>query len=140
MKQHEDLLAKAKLLSAEKDSIAVKLYDVLKYHFSEEEQYVFPVLATLPELAAGNIPEKSDSIVGLTMRFKSNSAKLLAEHQIIKSLIEEYKLRAKTQNNTGFEEFEKALAEHATAEEEIFFPATVVIGDYLKLKSISAKK
>lgn len=138
--QHQDLLAKARLLSAEKDSIGVKLYDLLKYHFTEEEQYVFPVLAKLPELAAGNIPANSDSIVALTMKFKSNSAKLLAEHQMIKSLIEEYKVGAKTQSQTGFEEFQKALAEHASAEEEIFFPATVLIGDYLKFKSNSIKK
>lgn len=140
IKQHEYLLAKAKSLSANKDSIALKLYEVLEYHFSEEEQYVFPVLGILPVLAAGNMPEESDAIIGLTVRFKSNSAKLLAEHQVIRTLIEEYKLRFKTQNDIGFNEFEQELTEHANAEEEIYFPATVVIGDYLKLKSATVKQ
>jgi hemerythrin len=140
LNRQEFLLAKAKSLSEGKDSIAVKLYEVMKYHFSEEEQYVFPPLGILPVLAEGNIPKEGDMIISLTMRFKSNSAKILAEHQMIKTLIEEYKLRSKTQNDIGFDEFERELAEHAQVEEEIYFPAAIVVGDYLKFKTTVVKQ
>jgi iron-sulfur cluster repair protein YtfE (RIC family) len=139
MKQHEYLLSKAKSFSVNNDSIAKELYEVIEYHFSEEEQYLFPVLGILPELAAGNIPEKTDSIVAFAEKFKTNSAKLLAEHQMITKLIGEYRLKSKL-NDTALIIFEKELLEHARFEEEIYFPAAVVIGDYLKLKSNNLKQ
>jgi hypothetical protein len=139
IREHEHLLKKANILSEGKDSIAVKLYELLDYHFSEEERYVFPPLRVLPELAAGKIPEESDAIIEATMEFKSNLAKLLAEHQMITALLNDYRLQSKKQHDTVFSELERDLAQHAKVEEEIYFPAVVVIGDYLRLKSIVIK-
>jgi iron-sulfur cluster repair protein YtfE (RIC family) len=139
LKQHEYLLLKAKSFLVNNNSIAKELYEVIEYHFNEEEQYLFPVLGILPELAAGNIPEKTDSIIAYAEKFKTNSAKLLAEHQMITKLIGELRLIS-TQNDTSLINFEKELLEHARVEEEIYFPAAVVIGDYLKLKSKVVKQ
>lgn len=129
--QHESLLTKAALLPANGDSSAVNLRELLEYHFSEEEQYVFPVLNILPVLASGKMPEDSVIIAGLVKRFKSNSAKLLAEHQMIMKLMQE--LRAKFSGDTSLPELEAALSQHARLEEEILFPAAVVAGDYLEV-------
>ena len=134
IKQHEYLLLKARSFLVINDSIGKQLYEAIEYHFSEEEQYLFPVLGILPELAAGNLPAKTDSIIAFSEKFKTNSAKLLAEHQMITKLISEYRLIS-TQNDTALLNFEEELLEHARVEEEIYFPAAVVIGDYLKLKS-----
>jgi hypothetical protein len=38
------------------------------------------------------------------------------------------------ENHPEITEFEKALHKHASEEEEIFFPAAFLVGDYLKLK------
>lgn len=131
--QHKSLLAKAALLSANKDSSAVHLHELIEYHFNEEEQYVFPLLQILPVLAAGKMPGDSAVITGLARRFKSNSAKLLAEHQMINALIRE--LRSKFPGDSSLHELEAALSEHAGLEEEILFPAAVGAGDYLEVLS-----
>jgi hemerythrin superfamily protein len=138
LEQHKELLVKAKNFSKNGDSTAVKLYEILQYHFNEEEQYVFPALGALPQLAAGEVPEKSAEIIRLSERFRSNSAKLLAEHQMIKTLMEEYK-RGSQESDSLFDGFEKALTAHARSEEEIYFPAAIVAADYLKLKTFSTK-
>jgi hemerythrin superfamily protein len=129
--EHRQLLSQAKAMTAGGDSIAVELYKLIEYHFREEEQYVFPVLGILPSIASGNIPEKADSIIGLVKVYQSNASKLLAEHQMIEALLGEYRLRS---GDTTIADFEKQLAQHALAEEEIYFPAAVLVGEYLKLK------
>ena len=63
--------------------------------------------------------------------FRQSLRVLFPEHQMIEALLGEYRLRS---GDTGIAVFEKQLAQHALAEEEIYFPAAVLVGEYLKLK------
>lgn len=129
--EHRQLLSQTNALTQEGDSLAIELYKLIEYHFREEEQYVFPVLGFMRAIASGHIPGNADSIIGLVKIYQSNADKLLAEHQMIEALLGEYRLRS---GDTGIAVFEKQLAQHALAEEEIYFPAAVLVGEYLKLK------
>ena len=49
--------------------------------------------------------------------------------------MEEMKLADKDKNHPEIIEFEKEVHKHAKSEEDVFFPAAILVGDFLKLKS-----
>jgi hypothetical protein len=135
---HESLLGKIHEVTLFQDSAgraAVKLEELMRYHFKEEEEYVLPPLGLLPLLASGQLPEQSSHVILLTEKFRSQSAKIYAEHQMIKALMDEMMQADGNKSHPEIMEFENELLKHATAEEEVFFPASLLVGDYLKLKS-----
>ena len=48
---------------------------------------------------------------------------------------EELKQASNKENLAEITEFENEVLDHATSEEEVFFPASIIVGEYLKLKS-----
>ena len=135
-KEHDQFLEKLARITLLQDSTgraAKKLYELMSYHFKEEEDYVLPPLGLLPVLAMGKIPEQSEKVIQLTERFKSNSAKMIAEHQMIKEYLDEMMLAGAKENHPEIAGFNEELQKHAVSEEEVFFPTVILIGEYLKL-------
>ena len=60
-----------------------------------------------------------------------------AEHQLIIAYIGELKQASTAENQAAIMEFEKAVSKHALSEEEVYFPAAIMVGEYLKLKSVN---
>ena len=134
-KEHEYLLDNIHKITLFQDSTghaAVKLKELMQHHFKEEEDYVLPPLGLLPLLASGKLPEQSKEVIQLCEKLKSQLSHLSAEHQLIKAFMQ----AATKENHLEIIEFEKELQQHATTEEEVFFPAAILIGEYLKLKSL----
>lgn len=137
-KQHDDLLAQLSAIKSYQDSTgrsAAKLYDLMTHHFKEEEDYVLPAIGLLPMLAGGNIPGERKDIMAMIGRFKENSTHIIAEHQLIHAYVAELMVVAARENHSELVAFEKALRAHSGEEEEIFFPAVILIGEYLELKT-----
>lgn len=138
-KEHEYLLDKIHKITLFQDSTgrtAIKLYDLMQHHFTEEEDYVLPPLGILPLLASGTLPEERNEVIQLCEKLKSQLSHLSAEHQLIKAFVDELIQSDTTENHPGIIEFEKELQKHANTEEEVFFPAAILIGEYLKLKDL----
>lgn len=139
MEEHKTLLDQAYQYTLLPDSAglaALKLYDLMQYHFKEEEDFVFPPLGLLPMLANDEIPEESDKLIELTEKLKSQLAVMLAEHQMVVAYLEEIKQEVSDEYLPEIIKFEKELQKHAQIEEEVFFPASILIGEYLVLQSI----
>jgi hypothetical protein len=137
MREHKMLLSQIAELSLWKDStgvIAGKIREIMEHHFKEEEDFVLPVLGILPSLAAGNMPDHAEKLIGLTQKIKEQLPHLSAEHQMIRAHLDELRLAAERDGHTGITEFLEAIHEHAGIEEEILFPAAIVIGDFLQLR------
>ncbi len=136
-KEHDYLLNQfQKIISLQEstDSIALKVNELMQHHFQEEEDFVLPALGLLPALADGQIPGQREEIIQLTEKVKEQLAHMSAEHQLIKSYMNELKQGAQKDNLPEIIEFEQALHKHAATEEEIYFPSAILIGEYLKLK------
>jgi len=135
--EHEYLLQQMHKLTLSRDStgrIALKLDSLLQHHFQEEEDFVLPPLGHLSSLASGEIPERSIEVIQLTEKLKSQLNHMSAEHQLIKAWLGELKQAAVLDNHPQVIEFEKAVHNHATTEEEVYFPASILVGEYLKLR------
>ena len=137
LEDHHYFLDKLEQVTSYQDSTgytARELYEVMEYHFKEEEDYVLPPLGILPLLAKGELPENSKEIITLTEKFRENSDVMLAEHQMITHFLGEMMRAAERENHQELVGFDGELQKHAVLEEEILFPAVLLIGDYLKQK------
>lgn len=137
-KEHKSLLEQLHKITLFQDStghVALKLYDLIQHHFKEEEDYVLPPLGLLPSLASGKIPAQSKEVRLLTEKLKSQLTHINVEHQLIKAFTGELLLAAAKDQHPEIIEFESELSKHADTEEEVFFPAAILIGEYLNLKS-----
>ena len=135
---HKYLLDKIEKITLFPDStglVAIKLKELMRHHFAEEEDYVLSPLGLLPQLANGELPEHSMEVVALCEKFKSQWAHMSAEHQLIKAFMHELVQASKDEDHPEIIELEKELQKHAKTEEEVFFPTAILIGEYLKLKS-----
>jgi len=138
MKEHKALLDQAYQYTLLPDSAglaASKLYELMQYHFKEEEDYAFPSLGLLPMLANAEIPEESEKLIQLAEKLQSQLAVMLAEHQMVAAHLNELKQAAGEEHLPEIIKFESDLHRHAQIEEEVLFPASILIGDYLELKS-----
>lgn len=138
MKEHKQLLDQVQSFTLFQDStgqVAKKLQELMRHHFQEEENYVLPPLGLLPTLANGELPEETGEIMLLTEKFKSQFDHTSAEHQLIKAFVDEMVQAARTEGHSEVLAFEIEIGKHAAIEDEILFPTTLLIGEYLKLKS-----
>ena len=135
--EHRQLLEKVHRITLWQDSTgraAVKLDELMQHHFREEEEYVLPPLGLLPSLAQGKLPQQRDKVIALAAKLKLQLNHMSAEHQLIKAYIDELIQVAAKENHPEAAELEKEIHKHAATEEEVFFPAAILIGEYLKLE------
>ena len=138
MKEHVYLLDAIGQLASLPDSTgraAVKVSELMQHHFNEEESYVLPPLGLLPLLANGQLPEQSTEVIGLTEKLKTQLNHMSAEHQLIKAFMGELIVAATRENHPEAMALEMEISKHAAMEEEVYFPAAIMVGEYLKLKT-----
>ena len=135
--EHEEL--HAELVSATKAGgktgpAAQAVARALHPHFVKEEEYALPPLGLLTMLADGKLPPDRDAVITMTERLKKDLGHMLHEHKVI--VIELHKLMeaAKSENKPEYVHFAEKLNLHAQTEEEVLYPAAILIGEYLKLK------
>ena len=135
---HLQLLEQIHKMTSYADSsgrVALKLEDMMLHHFKEEEDFILPPLGLLPLLANNQTPEQSKEVIILCENIKAQINHMSAEHQLIEAYIAELKQAADQEHLGEIIEFEKEVIKHARSEEEVFFPAAILVGEYLKLKS-----
>ena len=133
--EHRNLLNQMQGFTSHIDStgqVATKLYELMQHHFQEEEDFVLPPLAALPLLASGQIPDQREELILLTEKLKTQLPHMNAEHQMIKALLEELKHVAAQEGHSIPAGFEEDLHRHAQMEEEVFFPAAILVVEYLQ--------
>ncbi len=104
-------------------------------HFRKEEEYALPPLAALAVLAGGGVPENPQAIIAKADRLKHELADMLREHQAIAKALEDLYDTATDDARPELARFARKLLLHAQMEEQVYYPATLVIGEYLKLKT-----
>ena len=137
--EHDSLLARLHIITSFQDStgfLAIKLLELMEHHFMEEENFVFPPLGLLPSLASGEIPEKSEDVIQLSEKLKSQLTHMSVEHQLIKASMDELAQAAAKESHPEIIAFIHDVHKHATIEEEIYFPAAILVGEYLKVRAL----
>ena len=72
--------------------------------------------------------------IDLSDRLKADMPKMLEEHKAIVEALNALKEAAKTENKKQAISFAEHLLAHAQNEEQVMYPAAILVGEYLKLK------
>ena len=107
---------------------------LLHLHFAKEEQYALPPLALLSRLAWGTVTPDMASILPLTRRLKAELPIMLLEHKEIVGALQVFRARAQEEGRAEYERFAEDLTLHAQNEEQVLYPAAILVGEYLALK------
>lgn len=137
--EHEHLrrdLAAAREAGGETASRAEEVARLLHAHFEDEEAYAMPPLGLLAPLARGEEIDRdvADEAISMARRLRDNYQQMLQEHIEITRALEKLAEAARAEGNSEQVRFAESLMLHAQNEEQVLYPATLVIGDYLKLR------
>lgn len=135
--EHQELhseLAHATQISGKIGDAARAVAEILHPHFVKEEEYALPPLGLLPLLAEGKVTPEMRRISALTDVLKTGLRQMLEEHKAIVAALDNLSRVAKKEKNWGVIHFVKKLILHAQTEEEVLYPAAILVGEYLKLK------
>ena len=129
---HETLVRAAKEDGAI-GKTARKLEDALAPHFRREEEIATPPLGLLPALAAGDATAQMQSVLPMTQALERELPQMLKEHQAIRAASAEFRKAAESSGRAEYVRFADQLAAHARQEEEILYPAAILVGRYVAL-------
>ncbi len=113
---------------------AARVAEALHPHFLKEEEYALPPLGLLPALAEGRVLPEMQAAVAMAHRLKADLGHMLQEHKEIVAALEALKEAASSEGNAAAVHFAEKLVLHAQTEEEVLYPATILVGEYLNLK------
>lgn len=135
--EHEAIhaaLVEAKQAPGRVGTAAKDLAEVLHPHFVREEQIALPPLGLLAPLAIGDhLPESILSeALAMTDSLKSELPRMLEEHKKIRAAVDKLRVAARAEQATKYEQIAEQLALHAQTEEEVLYPAAVLVGDIIR--------
>ena len=134
--EHHELhetLARASAEGGEHGRAAAELERALAPHFQREEEIATPPLGLLPALAGGKTGKEMRSVLPMTEALERELPKMLREHELIRQAVGKFRAAAAGGGRDDYVRFADALAAHARQEEEILYPAAILVGRYIAL-------
>lgn len=113
---------------------AKELASVLDPHFVREEEIALPPLGLLAPLSAGTAISEAQKAEAtrMTDALKREMPRMLDEHKRIKAAVEKLGTAARAERAEKYERLAHELALHAQTEEEILYPAAILVGDLIR--------
>ena len=136
--EHEELhaeLVKATQEAGEIGEAAKVVAKLLHPHFVKEEEYALPPLGLLAPLAEGTITPDMTTVISMTDKLKADLPHMLQEHQRIVAALETLAKAAGKGGKPQYARFAEKLTLHAQTEEQVLYPAAILVGEFLKLKN-----
>jgi len=115
------------------------LATVLHPHFEREEQIALPPLGLLAPLARGELTEAMLDILPMTDALRAELPRMLQEHVAIRAATMRLGEVARAEGNTPVARLAEQLALHAKSEEEMFYPAGVLVGEIIRARAESRR-
>jgi hypothetical protein len=135
--EHEAMaeeLARATRAGGRTAEAALRVTRVFFPHVYREEEFAIPPLLLLPRLASGEVTPDMESILAKTDVMKAELPRMLQEHKVIVEALQKLLQAAAGEGHTGFARFAQKLILHAQTEEEVLYPASILVGEYIRLK------
>jgi hypothetical protein len=114
---------------------AFPVAELIHEHFKSEEEFAMPPLALLRPLAEGaGVQGSATAAIAMSDRLKADWPIMLHEHKTIREALAVLAVEARVENRPEVLRFVDKLTLHAQQEEEILYPAAILVGEYLKLQ------
>lgn len=134
----QEALAEATRVPGRVGAAATELAAVLHPHFERENEIALPPLGLLAPLAAGRTPAGLQEALAMTDALRKELPRMLEEHKHIRAATEKLRMAARDEKAPAQEHLAEKLAAHAQTEEEVLYPAAILVGDIIRVRD--AKK
>lgn len=130
-KLHEALV-RATQAGGRTGDAAKAVANVLHAHFLKEEKFALPPLGLLPALADGKVEPGMADVLAMTDKLEAELPQMLVEHNKILAALEQLIAAAKAEDRADVVEFAEQLMLHAQAEEQVAYPAALLVGRHVR--------
>lgn len=107
---------------------------VLGPHFKREDEIALAPLGLLAPLAAGETPAGMKEALAMSDALRKEMPRMLEEHTQIRAATEKLRMVAREEDASVHAQFAEQLAAHATSEEEVLYPAAILVGDIIRAR------
>jgi hypothetical protein len=135
--EHEELhaeLVAATQAGGKVGDAAKSVAELLHPHFAKEEEYALPPLGLLPQLARGEVKPEWRAVLPMTDRLKAELPRMLQEHRAVVAALRRLIEASRQEGKPEYARFAEKLILHAQNEEEVLYPAAILVGEHLKRK------
>lgn len=135
--EHDELhaeLVRATTLPGQVGEAARAVAALLHPHFVKEEEYALPPLGLLPAVARGAVSGDMRAVLAMTDKLTAELPEMVAEHEAIVGALRALADAAERDGQPEVARFTARLILHAQTEEEVLYPAAIVLGAYLKAR------
>lgn len=130
---HEQLEA-AMSAGGKTGQAAKKVQQVLAPHFAEEEKLAMPPLGLLDDIAQGKVTPEMRPAIAMGEKLRANLPRFLEEHEKIKAALKDLEAAASAEDKPEQIEFARKLILHAQHEEQVLYPAAILVGEHVRMK------
>ena len=135
--QHDEMrqeLARAVAEGGGTGRAAEAVIEALRPHVAKEEDFGLPALGLLRHLVAGRVAPVMRGVTVMTDRLKVQYEQMLRDHEAIVTAVNDLAEAAKQERKLEYVAFSRKLLLHMQTEEEVLYPAAILVGEYLILK------
>ena len=130
-----EALERATKLSGRTGTAARALAAVLQPHFVREEQIALPPLSMLEPLARGERVATPGWLLPMTDSLRRELPQMLREHVSIRAATQRLAEAARGEGQSAAARLAEKLSLHARSEEEVLYPAAILVGDLVRARS-----
>jgi Hemerythrin HHE cation binding domain len=104
---------------------------LVRPHFLREKEFALPPLGLLADVVRGALRTEMREALAMTRKLKAELPAMFDEHRQIAAALERLRDAASAAGRAEIEDFALALARHAAMEEQVLYPAAVLLGAHL---------
>jgi hypothetical protein len=135
--EHDELhaeLVEATKAGGRTGDAAKAVAKLLHPHFLKEEEYALPPLGLLVALSEGRLEAGMADVLKMTDRLKPELGTMLAEHKEVVGALGKLVDAATAEHKPDIGHFAEKLMLHAQTEEQVLYPAAILVGELVKSK------
>jgi hypothetical protein len=135
--EHEEIQSALRLAMLKPGPVgkaAAELSAVLRPHFEREEQIALPPLGLLLPFANRELVHNMAAVLPLTDSLAAELQSMLAEHKAIAAAVERLQREARKVYDGVVIQFTNTLKQHALMEEQVMYPAAILVGDLVRTR------
>ena len=136
-KEHEALhgeLVKGLQAGGATERAAKAVAELLHRHFVREEALALPLLGLLSIAANGGLTSQMRKALSMSEKLRRELPQMLREHKAVLAALKKLAVAAKRERKMEYVRFAEKLALHAKTEEEVLYPASLLVGAILQLR------
>ena len=130
--EHEELHAELVALTKAPGKVGEAARNVavlLHPHFVKEEEYALPPLGLLAAIAQRGVTLEMRAVLPMTEQLKKDLPQMLAEHQQVVGALKTLGEVGRVEGRPDAERFAEKLRLHAETEEQVLYPAAMLVGE-----------